>query len=68
MKKILLAGSLALLAGLGHVPATALGAASDNVEYVTTVPLEAGTWTTGKLHGDYFYASGMKSFTIYDVS
>ncbi len=49
-------------------PATALGLMSSNVEYVTTVPLEAGTWTTGRLHDGYFYASGMKSFTIYDVS
>jgi hypothetical protein len=65
--KVLLAAVL-LVAGLTGTPAGALGAASDNVEYVTTVPLEAGTWTTGKLHGDYFYASGMKSFTIYDVS
>lgn len=67
-----LAKLLAAVALIGSVlpgpPATALGASSENVEYVTTVPLEAGTWTTGKLYGDYFYASGMKSFTIYDVS
>ena len=59
---------VSIAAGLGAAPAGALGAASDNVEYLTTVPLEAGTWTTGKLHDGYFYASGTKSFTIYDVS
>ena len=69
MNKLLAAlAAAALAAGLGQPPAGALGAASDNVEYVTTVPLESGTWTTGVLHGDYFYASGTKSFTIYDVS
>ena len=69
MKPVKLVLSLVLLlAVLPGPPAGALGAASDNVDYVTTVPLEAGTWTTGKLHGGYFYASGMKSFTIYDVS
>jgi hypothetical protein len=69
MKPIKLVLMAALVAAvLPGRPAGALGAASDNVEYVTTIPLESGTWTTGKLHGGYFYASGMKSFTIYDVS
>ncbi|HYP24026.1 MAG TPA: hypothetical protein VEV43_10660 [Actinomycetota bacterium] len=69
MKLVKLLPAVALLLGiLPGPPAGALGAASPNVEYVTTVPLEAGTWTTGKLHDGYFYASGMKSFTIYDVS
>ena len=67
LTKALLAAAL-FLSILPGSPAGALGAHSPNVEYVPTVPPEAGTWTTGKLHGDYFYASGMKSFTIYDVS
>ena len=44
------------------------GLMSDNVEYVGTIPLENGTWTTARIHGDYLYVSGNKSFTIFDIS
>lgn len=44
------------------------GVASSNVEYVTTVPLEAGSPTGVRLVGDHLYVAGAKSFSIYDVS
>ncbi|HEV3471767.1 MAG TPA: hypothetical protein VG408_00985 [Actinomycetota bacterium] len=47
---------------------TRAGLTSDNVEYIGTIPLENGTWTTARLHDDHLYVSGNKSFTIFDVS
>lgn len=46
----------------------ATGLMSSNVEYVGTIPLENGTWTTARIHGDYLYVSGNKSLTIFDIS
>jgi hypothetical protein len=47
---------------------SAAGFTSDNVSYVTTVPIEAGSPTGARLVGDYLYVAGAKSFSIYDVS
>lgn len=44
------------------------GFSSDNVEYVTFVPFEAGTATGARVVGDYLYVTSWKDFTIYDVS
>jgi hypothetical protein len=44
------------------------GLSSSNVEYVSTIPIEAGTWSTARVHGEYLYVSGTKSFSIYDIS
>ena len=44
------------------------GQSSDNVEHVATIPLEVGTWVTGRIHGDYLYVNGNKSFSIFDIS
>ncbi|HVF53712.1 MAG TPA: hypothetical protein VNC78_08920 [Actinomycetota bacterium] len=59
-----------MLPALSHapVPASATGLSSPNVEYVTTIPLENGTWTTARIHDGYLYVSGNKSFTIFDIS
>ena len=59
----------ALIAG-GAMPrsAGATGFASPNVQYVTTVPFEAGAPTGARLLGDHLYVAGAKSFSIYDVS
>lgn len=72
MKKVL--GSLAtvalasgaLVAPSSGAPAT--GFASPNVEHVATVPFEAGGPTGARLVDDYLYVSGVRSFSIYDVS
>lgn len=48
---------------------TAGGLASDNVTYVSTVPVEVGGAPSGaRLVGDYLYVAGTRSFSIYDVS
>jgi hypothetical protein len=44
------------------------GWASGAIEYVTTVPFEAGTAIDAVLHGKYLYTTSWRSFSIYDVS
>ena len=56
------------LPGASATPLPVAGLASDNVTYVDTVPLEAGTWSGARVHGDYLYVSGSKSFSIYDIT
>jgi hypothetical protein len=74
-KRLLHSCALAILMVLltGVVPSgaapTAGGLASDNVSYVTTVPFEAGAALTGaRIVGNYLYAAGARSFSIYDIS
>lgn len=69
MRKTL--GILAAVAVAAVLPApssSATGVASSNVEYVTTVPTEAGAPTGARLVGDYLYVAGAKTFSIYDVT
>lgn len=66
-----LSAAVAILAAAPATSAapTAGGLASDNVDYVSTVPFEAGAALTGaRLVGDYFYVAGVRSFSIYDVT
>jgi LVIVD repeat len=61
------------LAGIGLGSASlgapsAGGLSSDNVEYIGTVPLDAGGATGARIVGKYLYVAGVKGFTIYDVS
>ena len=65
-----IAGIVTLIAGsvVPVSPSLAAGLMSDNVEYIGTIPLENGTWTTARIHEDYLYVSGNKSFTIFDIS
>ena len=44
------------------------GWASGEIEYVRTVPFEAGTGIDAILHGKYLYTTSWRSFSIYDVS
>ena len=44
------------------------GISSSNVEWVTTIPLEAGTWSGARIVDEHLYVAGSKSFSIYDVS
>lgn len=44
------------------------GFTSGPVEYLKTVPLDAGTAWGGRIVGDYFYMGSYKHFAIYDVS
>lgn len=60
--------AVALAALLPAPSSSATGFSSSNVEYVTTVPLEAGAPTGARLVGKYLYVAGAKSFSIYDVS
>lgn len=66
VRKVL--GIATAVAVLAAPASSATGIASPNVEYVTTVPLEAGVPTGARLVGDYLYVAGAKSFSIYDVS
>lgn len=71
MKKILGSFLLMVLAVAGLPAATAGpadGFTSDNVEYVTHVPFEAGTATGAKVIGKYLYVTSWKDFSIYDIS
>lgn len=76
-------GTIAVIAALGLVLAVAPasraqqaqtwqpgrgGWTSGLVEYVDTVPIDAGGAVSGRLHGGYLYLSGWRSFSIYDVS
>src|SRR5687768_652246 len=57
------------LAGAREVDAqSSTGISSANVEWVTTIPLEAGTWSGARIVDDRLYVAGSKSFSIYDVS
>ena len=64
------AAAVAMVAALAapSTGASATGFASSNVEYVTTVPIEAGAPTGARLVGNHLYVAGAKSFSIYDVS
>jgi hypothetical protein len=65
------AAAALLVAGMpamGTAQPTAGGWTSENVEYVRFVPFEAGTATTGRIVGDYFYVTSWRSISIYDIS
>lgn len=69
MRKVLVSGLLLLIAGGTALPGQARpGLSSGNVEYIKTVPIEAGLPTGARRVGDYLYVAGSKSFSIYDVS
>jgi hypothetical protein len=56
------------LAPVSHGAPTAGGLASDNVEYIGTVPFDAGGATGARIVGKYLYVAGARGFSIYDVS
>lgn len=57
------------LAGAREIdPSTSTGISASNVEWVTTIPLEAGTWTGARVFEEHLYVAGSKSFSIYDIS
>ena len=63
--------TLAMIVALFVLPAgagPATGVASSNVEYVTTVPFDAGLGTGARQVGRHLFVAGAKSFSIYDVS
>lgn len=69
MKKIAFAGTLILLIGLSPaVGRERPGLSSRNVEYVKTIPFDAGLATGARRVGKYLYVAGSKSFSIYDIS
>ncbi len=47
---------------------TAGGWTSGAVQYVTTIPFDAGSGMDAVLHGNYLYTTSWRSFSIYDVS
>jgi hypothetical protein len=61
------AGATALLLS-NAAPAPGSGVASDNVSYLSTLPLEVGTVTGARQVGDHLFVGGAKGFSIYDVS
>jgi hypothetical protein len=64
-----LIGVLAVLClAPGTLPAGATGVASDNIEWVRTVPYDAGLPTGARLVGDHLYVAGSTRLSIYDVS
>lgn len=71
MKKlvtILAATCVAMTSLAGAEAGPTDGFNSENVEYVTYVPFEAGTATGAKVIGKYLYVTSWKDFSIYDVS
>jgi hypothetical protein len=50
------------------VPAAATGVMSRNVQWVRTVPYDAGLATGARLVDDYLYVAGSTRLSIYDVS
>jgi hypothetical protein len=48
--------------------AGATGIASSNVEYITTVPFDAGLASSARLVGHHLFVGGSKTLSIYDVS
>ena len=44
------------------------GIASDNVQWVSTVPFDAGTAWGARLVGDHLFVASYRHFSIYDVS
>lgn len=73
MRKIL---GVVLLLALASAPTASAhldtaarpGFSSGNVEYLKTVPIEAGGATGARIVEDHLYVAGVKSFSIYDVS
>lgn len=63
-----LLAAVAVATAVAVTPSSATGFSSSNVEYVKTVPFEAGAPTGARLVGDYLYVAGAKTFSIYDVS
>jgi hypothetical protein len=61
----LLAGAAPAGAGIAK---PVMGFTSSNVEYLSTVPFDAGMPTGGRLVGKYFYVAGTRALSIYDVS
>ena len=62
-----IAAALALSGSAAGEPAVT-GFTSGPVEWVTTVPVDAGTAWGGRIVGDYFYLGSYRHFSIYDVS
>ncbi len=58
----------ALALAVTPLPAGGTGLTSDNVEYLKTIPLEAGVATGARIVGKHLYVAGAKSFSIYDIS
>ncbi|MGH2807113.1 MAG: LVIVD repeat-containing protein, partial [Actinomycetota bacterium] len=58
------------LAGGGSAGAgpTAGGVTSDNVQYLSTVPFDAGTAWGARLVDNHLYVAGYRALSIYDVS
>ncbi len=61
-------GALLLLAVPVHAGPGPGGVSSDNVTYVSTVPLEAGGPSGARVIGKHLYVAGFKNFSIYDIS
>ena len=64
MALAMIVADFVLPAGAG--PAT--GVASPNVQYITTIPFDAGLGTGARQVGRHLFVAGAKSFSIYDVS
>ncbi len=70
MRRIVAAALTAALwlGGAAEAGPSVGGVSSDNIEYVTTVPYEAGVPSGARLVGKHLYVAGARSFSIYDVS
>ncbi len=68
-KLVLVACTLGLAAGV--LPSSDVGAAgltSGPIEYVKTIPLDAGAAQVAKKVGDYLYLTSWKALSVYEVS
>ena len=68
LRTLAVAGLLvaALVPAANGAPAT--GFTSGPVEYLKTIPIDAGTAWGGRIVGDHFYMGSYRHFSIYDVS
>jgi LVIVD repeat len=65
---VVLVGVLPAVSSASVPGPVATGFASDNVEHVDTLPIDAGLPTGARLVGKYLYVGGSKTLSIYDVS
>lgn len=70
MKRLVAAAAavLCLLSTGASAGVTPGGITSDNVQWVSTVPFDAGTAWGARLVGDHLYVASYRHFSIYDVS
>lgn len=61
-------GALIAMISAAPSPATGSGFTSPNVEYLSTIPFDAGGAAGARIVGKHLYVAGLKALSIYDIS